>query len=89
MILLGVNYRNPNQLAGGESPLFYLVNSYWSCKTQIILSLCEAFIHSFPSSRTFAPLFVSPPIHLSSSHKHLLQVYVPSTVLLILQEKEE
>lgn len=58
----GVNYRNYNQLAHTESPLFHLLSSYWFCKTQIILPLCEVFINSFSCSWIFVALFCVPQV---------------------------
>lgn len=72
--------QKPQHLAGRESPLCHLVDAYWPCKTQSVLSLCASFIN-FSCSRTFAA-FCTPSPLIHSLHKHLSKVYTPSTVLL-------
>lgn len=83
----GVNYRNPNQLAHTESPLCHLLSSYWSCKTQIILPLCEVFINSclwISVAFICVPQVFSliPPTSMSKN-------YMPRTMLWTLQYKRD
>lgn len=86
--LLWVNYRNPNQLAGGESPLFYLANSYRSCKTQIIYPSLRLSLTPSPAQGNLLFFFLISPYLLSIPPTFITSLCAKQ-VHLIPQYKEE